>query len=111
MTMLAKISHHHQHICHQHRHDPQQTKHLLPEHPTLPILHALEEEILEGIERRLSRETIINVLVILVRFEPEFVGIGEEQQAEEQENDDKSERGLGHFITTKEPKGHKVFPL
>jgi len=42
-------------------------------------------------------KTIINVLVVYVRFEPQFVGVGKEQKAEKQENQDKSEGWLRHF--------------
>ena len=56
----------------------------------------LEEEIPERIERRLARKAIINGLVVLVRFEPEFVRVGKEQQTEQQEENGKSEGGLGH---------------
>ena len=67
----------------------------MPEDPTLLIFHPLEEAFLEGIERRLAGQAIINVLVVRVRFEPEFVGVRKEQQAEEQEDDDKSKGRLG----------------
>ena len=41
-------------------------------------------------------KAIINGLVVFVRFESEFVGIGEEQQTEDQEDDDKSEGWVIH---------------
>jgi len=66
----------------------------LPENPALLIFHPPEEEIPEWVERRFVRKAIINGLVVFVRFEPEFIGVGEEEQAEEQKDDDKSERGL-----------------
>jgi hypothetical protein len=48
----------------------------LPEHPALLIFHALQKEALEWIERRFSGKAIINVLVILVCFEPKFISVG-----------------------------------
>ena len=54
------------------------TKNFLPKYPTFLILHQLEKEFSKRIYRRLSSETIINVLVILIRFEPELVGVGKE---------------------------------
>jgi hypothetical protein len=69
----------------------------LPQHPALLVFHPFEEEFSEGVYRRFTGEAIINVLVIRIRFEPEFVGVEKEQQAEKQENDDKSERWLVHF--------------
>jgi hypothetical protein len=63
----------------------------LPEHPSLLVLHPLEEEIPERVNGGLAGKAIINGLVVFVRFEPEFAGVGKEQQTEEQEGDDKSE--------------------
>ena len=68
----------------------------MPKKPTLFVLNPLEEEIPEWVDGRLTCKAIINGLVVLVRFEPELVRVRKEQQAEEQEEDDKSERGLGH---------------
>jgi hypothetical protein len=62
----------------------------LPEYPALFIFHPLAEEILHGDERRLARKAIINVLIVLVGFEPQFVGVGNEYKAEEQEKYDKT---------------------
>ena len=73
----------------------------------MPVLHPLEEEILEGVERGFAGKAIINILVILVCFEPEFVRVRKEQQAEEQEDDDKSEGGLGHFLFHYKSHDHK----
>ena len=42
----------------------------------------------------MTGKAIINVLIVRIRFEPEAVGVGKEQQAEKQENEDKAER---HF--------------
>ena len=65
----------------------------MPENPALLVFHPLEEAFPERIDRRLARKAIINGLVIFVRFEPEFVGVGEEEQAEQQEEDDEAEGG------------------
>ena len=70
----------------------------MPEYPTLLVFHPLEEEILEGVGSPLIGEAIINVLVVCVRFEPEFVRVRKEQQAEEKEEEDKSKGGLGHIV-------------
>lgn len=53
----------------------------------------LKEKFAEGVIRWLAGEAIINVLVILVCFELQFVRIAKEQQAEEQKGADKSKRG------------------
>jgi len=65
--------------------------------PAFAVFQPPEEEILERVQGRLSSKAIINGLVIFVRFEPEFVGVGKEEQAEDQEDDDKSEGGVGHM--------------
>jgi hypothetical protein len=62
----------------------------LPEYPALFIFHPLSEEIPHRDERRLAGKAIINVLVVLVGFEPQFGGIGNEDKAEEQEEKDKA---------------------
>jgi hypothetical protein len=50
----------------------------LPEDPTVFVFHPLQKELPEGINGRYLGKAIINVLVILFRFEPEFVAIREE---------------------------------
>jgi hypothetical protein len=55
----------------------------LPEHPALLVLHPLKEKIPERIDGRLTTKAIINVLVIGICPEPEFICITEEQEAEE----------------------------
>ena len=72
----------------------------MPEYPSLFVLHSLEEEFSERIERRLAVQAIINVLIVLIRFEPEFVGIRKKKQTEEQEDEDKSERGTSNQHST-----------
>jgi hypothetical protein len=74
--------------------------------PSFSVFQPLEEEILERVKGRLAGKAIINDLIIRVRFGLEFVRVRKEQQAEEQEDDDKSEGRLGHiFFSTK---GHEV---
>ena len=73
----------------------------MPELPARSIFHALKEKLAERIDRRFTRQAIINVPVILVRFEPEFIRVTKEQQAEEQKDKDKSERGRGTQIFTR----------
>ena len=70
----------------------------MPKNPTLLVFHPLEEEIPEGIWGALAGKAIIQFLIILLRFEPEFIRVRKEHQAEEQEEDDKSEGGLGHIV-------------
>jgi hypothetical protein len=55
----------------------------LPQHPAILVFHSVQKESPEWIDRRFTGEAIINVLVIFVGFEPEFVRIAKEQQAEE----------------------------
>ena len=54
-----------------------------------------EKEIFEWIKRGRAGEAVVNILIIRVRFEPQFVGVREEQPAEKEENEHKSE---GRFI-------------
>ena len=56
----------------------EQAKNLLLHFPAFAVFQPLEEEVLEGVQGRLSGKTIINGLVVFVRFEPEFVGVGKE---------------------------------
>jgi hypothetical protein len=84
IPMLSlQVRQNHQHICQKDRQNPKQAKRFLPKQPALLILHPLEKKFPEGIERRLAGEAIINVLVILICFEPKFIAIGKEEQAEE----------------------------
>jgi hypothetical protein len=76
---LLEVRHHYQHICRDDGDQSKQTETLLPEFPAFSILHALEKKTPEWIDRRLTSQAIINVLVILVRFEPEFVRIAKEE--------------------------------
>jgi hypothetical protein len=72
----------------------------LPEYPALFIFHPFDEEIPHGDERRLTGKAIINVLVILVGLEPQFVGVGDEYKAEEQEEKDKTKGRLAKIDHT-----------
>src|SRR6266498_474254 len=110
--MLLQIRHYHQSICSKNGQNPQYTERFLPEHPTPFVFHPLEKEFLEWIERRLGGETIINILVVFICLEPQPVGIREEYQAKEQEDDDKTERRLSnHFepLRRKERKNFLMF--
>jgi hypothetical protein len=72
----------------------------------LLILHPLSEEFPERIDRRFACKAIINVLIILVGLEPELVTIAQKQQAEQQENEDKSQGrlvGRRHVYTAGTP--------
>jgi len=60
----------------------------------LLVFQPLEEEILEGIGSPLVGKAIIKVLIVRVRFEPEFVRVGEEQSTEEEEEENEVEGGL-----------------
>jgi hypothetical protein len=84
------VCHHHQNICRDDGDQPEQAKALLPEFPELSIFHALEEKLPEWVDRRLAGKAIINVLVILIRFEPELIRVAKEQQAEKQKDEDKT---------------------
>ncbi len=64
-----------QNIRRKNRQNSKQAENLLPENPTLLVFEPLKEEILEGIRCSFVREAIVKVLVVLVRFEPEFVGV------------------------------------
>jgi hypothetical protein len=78
-------------ICSNDCHNSRQTEYLLPKQPVILVLHPLEKKLPERIDRGFPRKAIINVLVILIGFEPEFIGIGKEQQAKKQKDQDKSE--------------------
>ena len=95
MTGSSYICHHNHHICYNNRHKPNQAKNLLLRFPALSILQSPQKEILERIGR--ACEAIINILIVRVRFEPQFVGIREEQQTENEEDEHKSKgRGGDH---------------
>jgi hypothetical protein len=79
---LLKVRDHPQHVCRDDGDPPEQAEALLPELPVLLILHLLQKELPERIDRRLAGKAIINVPVILVRFEPELIGVPEEEQTE-----------------------------
>lgn len=72
------ISHHHQHIRHKDCRNAEQAENLLPENPALFVFKPLEEEVFERIGSPLISEAVVKVLVVRVRFEPEFVRIREE---------------------------------
>jgi hypothetical protein len=55
----------------------------LPEHPAFLVFHPLEEEYPERINGRFPGKAIINVLVIGICPEPEFIRITKEQEAKE----------------------------
>ena len=102
MTESLDICHNHQNIRREDCQNAEQAENLLPENPSLFVFEPLEEEILEGVGSPLIGEAIIKVLVVRVRFEPEFIRVREEQSAEEEEDDDKSDGWVGvyHFFTT-----------
>jgi hypothetical protein len=99
MTGLPKVSHHNQNICANNSHKPNRAENLLLHFPAFAVFQPLEEEILEWVRGFLVGEAVVNVMIIRVRFEPQFVGIGKEQQAKEQEDEDKSEGWLFHGFT------------
>jgi hypothetical protein len=74
----SNISHYDQNVRDQYSDKSEKAENLLPEDPAPFVLHPFEEEIPERIERRLACKAIINGLVIFVRFEPQFIGVGEE---------------------------------
>ena len=66
------------------------------------VLHPLQEELPEWIDRWLAAKAIINVLIICIGPEPQFVAVAKEQQAEQKKEDDESEGrrvGSGHDYT------------
>jgi len=42
------------------------------------VFHSLEEELPERIDGRLTGKAIINVLIVRVRLEPEFIRVAKE---------------------------------
>ena len=94
---LFYICHHHQNVCAENCQNSKHAKDFLPKYPTFLILHSLEKEPPKRIYRRLMGKAIINVLVILIRFEPEFVRVGKEQQTENKEEDNEADRDLGEI--------------
>ena len=92
--MLLDKRHHHQHICRKDCGNTNQTEYLLPENPSLLVLHPFEKEISKGVNGGFSSKAIINGLVVFVRFEPEFVRVRKEQQAEKEKDEDEAERRL-----------------
>ena len=68
----------------------------MPENPSLLVFEPFDEEISKGIDRRLTGKAIIKGLVILVRFEPEFVCVREEYSAKKKKEENEAKRGLGH---------------
>ena len=65
----------------------------MPENPTPLVFEPLEKEILERVGCLLIGKAIIKVLIIRLRFEPEFVRVRKEQSAKEQEDKDEAEGG------------------
>jgi hypothetical protein len=107
---LREVCHEYQYISYEDSNQAKETEHLLPQDPAPFVLHPLEEKTPERVDGGLARQAIINGLVVFVRFEPELVGVGKEEQAEQQEEDDKSERRPGHiFLPRRDKKGHEGF--
>lgn len=94
MGHLSQIRPDNQNIGCQNCQNSNSTEYPLPEHPALFILHPFEKELPEGIDRGLPGETIINVLIILVCFEPKSIGVRKKQQAKEQEYNNKTKEGM-----------------
>ena len=75
----------------------------MPEKPSLLVLQPLEKEVLEGVGCSFICKTVIKILIILIRFEPEFVRVREEESTEEEEDEDEAapdgdiKRRLGHI--------------
>jgi hypothetical protein len=54
----------------------------------------LEEEFPEWVDRWLPGKAIVNVLIIGIGLEPEFIGVSKEQKAEEKKDQNESKGGL-----------------
>ena len=67
----------------------------MPEYPILLILHSLQKKLAEWIERRLAGKAIINVLIVLVCFEPEFIGVVKEYPAKKEKSEKEDQ---GRFV-------------
>lgn len=91
---LTTICYDHQHIRRDDRDQPEQAEPFLPQDPAFFVFHPFQEKSSERVDGRLAREAIVNVLIILICFEPQLICIAEEEQAEQQKNNDKSQRGL-----------------
>jgi len=78
ITLSIYPRHNHKNICNKHRRQSNCAENLLSEHPLLLVLQSFEEKIPEWIGRGWIGETLVNLLVIRVRFEPEFVRVQEE---------------------------------
>ena len=72
------ISHNHQNIRANHCHKSNQAENLLLHFPAFSIFQPFQKEILEWVRGFLVGQAVVNVLVIRVRFEPQFVGVREE---------------------------------
>ena len=96
LDLPVQPHHNHEHIRRQHRRQPKRAEYLLSQHPLLLILQSLEEKVPERIRRIRPGQALIKLLVILVRSEPEFVRVQEEHQAEQQEDEHKTERDFRH---------------
>src|SRR6266496_3329888 len=94
MIELLQIGYNHQDICSQNCQNSKCTEYLLPEYPNPFIFHLLQKESSKWIKGRFSAKAIINVLIILVCFEPKFVCIRKEQDDEQHKDQDKSERRM-----------------
>ncbi|HEX6270014.1 MAG TPA: hypothetical protein VFZ43_07255 [Anaerolineales bacterium] len=73
-------------------------KDLLPNFPSDPVLHSFEEEFSKWIERRAAGKAIVNVLVILIRLEPESVRVVKEYSAKQEKRKNKGEWKLIHDL-------------
>jgi hypothetical protein len=70
----------------------------LPEHPSLLIFHPLEKEFSQWIYRWFAGKAIINILVVHVCLEPEFIGIVKEYPAKKEKSESESEGRLIQFL-------------
>ena len=89
--LFSYPSHHYQNVCDDDSDQSQYAEYLLPEYPSLLVFHSVEKKLPKWIERRLADKAIINVLVISVRLEPEFIGIVQEYHAKKEKSEDKRE--------------------
>jgi hypothetical protein len=62
----------------------------LPEHPAIFVLHPLQKKLPKRINRWLPGKAIINVLIIGIGLEPEFISVAQEQQAEKKKDENES---------------------
>ncbi len=91
---LGNISHHYQYIRADYCHKTEQTENLLLHFPSFAVFQPFQKEILEWVRGFLVGQAVVNVLIICVSFEPQFISVGEEDQAEKEEYEYKSEWGF-----------------